>query len=176
MNRTFLVFLSWSIGHLPRLFLALAGALTSVVVVVSRVGDPATALGSAGSTENIQIIVTDESFVKHITFYRNHDPNRCCSSWSRWGWSSDTRHHYRSCNPSPEIGIQSVSQIREAFIKKKNVTFFTFGSDPPPLFSGKCNEKPKKSPQKKVKRVTKSSKNYNSIRQSSSSQTAQLII
>ena len=53
MNRTFLVFLSWSIGHLPRLFLALAGALTSVVVVVSRVGDPATALGSAGSTENI---------------------------------------------------------------------------------------------------------------------------
>ena len=27
---------------------------------------------------------------------------------------------------------------------KKSVTFFTLGSDPPPLFSGKCNENPKK--------------------------------
>ena len=35
-------------------------------------------------------------------------------------------------------------KLREAFIKKKkSVTFFTLGSDPP-LFSGKCNENPKK--------------------------------
>ena len=32
---------------------------------------------------------------------------------------------------------------REALIKKKRETFATLGSDPP-LFSGKCNEKPKK--------------------------------
>ena len=32
--------------------------------------------------------------------------------------------------------------VREAFIKKKkSVTFFTLGSDPPPLFCVKCDEK-----------------------------------
>jgi len=35
--------------------------------------------------------------------------------------------------------------IREAFIKKKYVTFVSLGSDPLlPLFSGKCNKKLKK--------------------------------
>ena len=52
--------------------------------------------------------------------------------------------HFWSGKHRPGLAQSNIaSQLGKPSLNKSSITFFTLGSDPP-LFSGKCNKKPKK--------------------------------